>query len=293
MVGYKKMRRSKSKSRSRRPLAKGSSARSRARVVKGYTRKTGLYGRFGPVANKPEAKFMDMLTINPTDGARTVVLPAVGAANWGAIYPYTFANMYREFPSGQIDHFLQIAQGNNVSERVGRKIFLRTLQIHLTASLQAPSFQSAVRMHFWLVQDTQYNGGAGGPPAAGDIWQPTYKTSAPPGFAVGPWFDSWPNLANSGRFKILKHKKIDLRANTANGAAVDDGEQLQEIVFSVAPKIPIEFAAGDTTGALSDLRTNGLFAYYSVEWANPLSGDALGAGSVALLLRARARYTDL
>lgn len=291
MVGYKKTRRSKSKSRSRRPLAKGSSARARAKVVKGYTRKTGLYGRFGPVANKPEAKFMDCMTMDNADGSRVALAPVLTKVYWGAIVPFDMTSMKREFPPGPVEHLLQVAQGTQVSERVGRKFYLRTMQVHLTCSLHSPSAQGAVRMHFYLVQDTQYNGGTAAPPAS-DIWQATYRTDAPAGFVVGPWFDSYPNLANTGRFRILKHKKIDLTAAIADSSA-NNGERLQEVTFSVAPKIPIEFAAGDTTGVLSNLRTNGIFPYYAVEWANPLSNDAVGAGSVNLMLRTRIRFTDL
>lgn len=290
---------SKSKSRSRRPLAKGRSTRARAKIVKGYTRKTGMYGRFGPTRNKPEAKFFDTRACVPSgESVGAVLFDSLtdgSAPSWGVIAPYPMAAQRCDYPSRAISHILEIGQGNEVSQRVGRKVFLKSVQFHLTLARQGGE-KNAIRVHVWTVHDTQYNGGdAAGASAPTSIWQPSTIPAAGTVFANNVWFDSFPNLANSGRFKILKHKKIDLTvANNDEGNTFARAQQLKEVIWTITPKIALEWAAGDTTGALSNLRTNAIFVYTSVEWADPSNASGLASAiSVAASLRTRARFTDL
>lgn len=315
MVSYKRSASKKrTKSRSRRPLAKGSSTRSRAKVVKGYTRKSGMYGRFGPMKNKPEAKFSDVTynqmvqTVGPDANVPVGTLgftPMANTAsyNWGVIYAVPIANqatataifntgLCRDYPLLKVDHLLQIPQGPGATERIGRKVFLKTINFH--GSMQYHDGHTGqYRMHLWVVQDTQCNGQA---PATTDIWQPHFNSAGAVANVV--YFDSHMNLANSGRFKILKHKKIDLATKwgTAkpDGTVQDAGDVLQEFTFALAPKIAVEFASNAVEGTLLQLRSDSLILFYSLEYAGISSVDPVANNfNVLLTLRSRLRFTDL
>lgn len=133
-----------------------------------------------------------------------------------------------------------IPQGVAESERVGRKVTIKSIMMHgtMTAGVAGTGGQT-VRM--LLVQDTQCNGAA-----------TTYAT-------VMNGTNTWPfrNLDNIDRFRVLKDWKICLNAQAGVAGAWQPTKRF--INFYKKCNIPIEFDNTATTGAITTIRSNNLF----------------------------------
>jgi len=149
-----------------------SAGAARPRVVPGFTRRAGFYGRYGQAAIAagltPEVKFFD------------------------TALSFTFDNTGEVPATGQL---ALIPQGDTQSTRDGRECVLKSVQIR-GALVYTPGAAAAptANSYMYLIQDTQANGAAA---AVTDVF-----TSA----------DLWAahhNLANSDRFRILKKWKWD------------------------------------------------------------------------------------
>jgi len=142
--------------------------RASTRVVPGYTRRVGYYGRYaGAIAEK---KFFD------TD---------IG---------FTFDKVLEVPTGGQLT---LIPQGDTQSTRDGRKATIESIQIR--GNLQyapATAATAATLVHLYVVLDTQCNGSAA---ANIDVFDSSAANDAT-SFAML-------NLNNSGRFRILKHMR--------------------------------------------------------------------------------------
>jgi len=260
--------------RSRSAGRMGYSKRARSMVVRGYTRSVGLYGRFNIPARRPEQKAVDWhyafsgagvgqeayplkvptwrpVVLNPAHlfNATTSMLPAVGAGS---------------------NHLLCISQGAGLDARIGRKIQLRSLEIQgslwlppcvdLPMAGENASCQSEIH-HMWIVIDTQVNGD--NTTQAAQIWQGQPSSLG----ALVNDVNALRNIANSSRFRILKHIVTPLvRPNiTFTGALPDrtfsgDGIQKQLNCF-LKLNLPIEYANFVPDGSIETLRDNGLFIF--------------------------------
>jgi len=103
----------------------------RGRVVRGFTRRSGFYGRFG---RGGELKFFDTAISFLIDATSEV--PATG-------------------------QLVLIPQGVTESTRVGRKCVIKSIQMRLNLVFApAASATAATAFSIWLVQDKQANGAA-------------------------------------------------------------------------------------------------------------------------------------
>ncbi len=194
----------------------GRSTYNRAGVVAGYTRRTGYYGRFsGPGGEK---KFKD-----------TIVNDAVVA---------------------QLMTFNQItviAEGASESQRIGRKITVKSVHIKGTLKLANTGVVAETVDHvkLFLVQDTQTNG--------------SLMTAVQ--LLETDNYASFRNLANSGRFKILYSKSFNLVSKSGAGdtANVIFGEDIRTINCNVRCNIPIEYDNSAATGVVTSVRSNNLY----------------------------------
>ncbi len=166
-------------------------------------------------------------------------------------------------------HLTVLPQGNTKSERIGRKITIKKVHgmgaITLPPATAGTDTSDVVRM--MLIQDTQTNGAA--------------FTSAD--LLEADTFDSYRNLANSSRFRVLWTRTYALRSYGAgpSGAAIVWSEDVVKFKFSKSVNIAIEYDNSATTGALTTIRSNSIWMVY-------LSQEGLCSAEGTY----RYRYTD-
>ncbi len=208
------------------------------RSPKGRMQTSGYYGRF---TTGGERKFHDV------DLALTPVTALLAINNTGVI-----------------------VQGNSESERIGRKITLRSINIRGALKLNAATTaaSSANEFRIMIVQDTQTNGA---------IFAATQLLET-------DTIESFRNLANSSRFKVLKTKEISLNAGGAapSGAALVFGEAHRRFTMNIPCAIPIEYDNSSTDGAITSVRSNNIYFCIQAETA---TGTTL-SGTLRL------RYSD-
>ncbi len=140
-----------------------------------------------------------------------------------------------------------IAQGITEVTRVGRRIMVRSLFLHgnvtLPTTATVADTSDSARVIVYL--DKQANKATA---ATTDIMEATIS------------IDSFRNLANKGRFRILSDRKYDVTSRAGAGEAAGDSEYGEQIIsWDVAlPKlsIPIEFTAD--TGAIGEITSNNI-----------------------------------
>ncbi len=147
------------------------------------------------------------------------------------------------------DSVNHIVQGVTESERVGRKCTIRA--VHFRGVITNPTWtalgdgKQAVRIIVY--HDKQANGATA---AIGDILEQTAENTS---------YNSFRNLANSGRFKILYDVRKDMRipavAQTAAGT-FSSYINVWSWHFSRKVNIPIEFSG--ITGAIDEIRSNNI-----------------------------------
>jgi len=194
----------------------------KGRIAGGYTRRVGYYGRYNRKKNGcgpgGELKFFD------------VTVDDAVIASGGFIHP-TVVN---------------IPQGITESTRVGRKICVTNINWHFRAALvgitaaTSPPNGDIVRVVIYL--DKQCNGAAAG---VADILENTH-------------FQSFNNLVNKGRFRILMDRTYDL--NYLAGSGITSSQdycavQINDSFFKRC-SIPVEYSA--TTGAITEIRSNNI-----------------------------------
>ncbi len=185
----------------------------RRRVGPGYQRTTGFYGRFAGAG--AEQKFFDEAKAQTTCATGGTVLD---------------------------DSLNEVPQGTTESERIGRKIVVKSLQMHgefaLPGATAAANMTDRVRCIVYL--DKQANGGAA---TVLNILQ-----SAD--------IDSFYNLENQGRFRILMDKMQDFNATSSFGATLQSAPMLKTWKLSRKLNFPIEMSG--TAGAITEMRSNNI-----------------------------------
>jgi hypothetical protein len=137
-----------------------------------------------------------------------------------------------------------IAQGVTESTRVGRKAVIRSINwrwnLKKAATTAGSNASESIRLILYL--DKQCNGAAAG---VTDILESDN-------------YQSFNNLANKGRFKILMDKEITMNALSGGGDGTTEDYGAVERNGSYYKKcsIPIEFSS--TTGAITEIRSNNL-----------------------------------
>ncbi len=168
-----------------------------------------------------------------------------------------------------INNLTIIPEGNGESARIGRKITLKSAHmkgtITLTAATAAVNTSDTVTC--MVVQDTQTNG----------------QQFAATDLLTTDSFDSFRNLAESVRFKVLYKKIYNLKSSgaAASGAAFVFGEDVRSFAVNVPMNIVMQYNDDTTDGAIGTVRTNNLY------WVTQAS-----TGVTSIIGEARVRYSD-
>ncbi len=146
------------------------------------------------------------------------------------------------------DSLLTIAEGNGESDRVGRKVTVKRIQMNYDFLLPqtAVAAQTSDAVRVILYWDKQTNGAAA--TVLGIL-------------EVADW-QSFRNLANSGRFQVLLDKTVSLNCGAGSGRGTTDTLSYAEVEkhfsWSKACNIPIEYDNSATTGVITSIRSNNL-----------------------------------
>ncbi len=213
----------------------------RGRISKGYTRRVGNYGRFGiqrDTGEQREHKFHDVSDLGTAFATAGTVSDAL----------------------------LTIAEGSGESNRVGRKIWLKSINIRILLSKSQDADQDQIIARVLIVQDTQCNGAL---PAVTDVLETADELS-------------YLKLNNTGRFRILKDKLVVLQSQAGFSVASPAGEYSSKVAlvkFRKKCNIPVMY--NGTAGTIDQIPSNNIFAI-------GIASAAVGNWSVAC----RFRFTD-
>lgn len=162
--------------------------------------------------------------------------------------------------TGSVNLINGIARGDDINERTGREIILKSIQINGRIRSTAATGVTQIGRVI-CVYDRQTNGAA---PAITDVLTSNSTTSAR-------------NLENRRRFKILMDKVFAL------SAAGQSGEQ-QEFRFYRRLRHPVTFNAGDA-GTVADIASGSLYIL-------TLGENAPGATAGSTTMVSRVRFQD-
>ncbi len=185
------------------------------RFIQGRDRTGGYYGRY--TGRNAELKFLD------TDVDDAVVASVLG-----------------------VNEITIIPQGDSESERIGRKITIKSIHVKGTVKLEdaATSATATDCVTCMLIQDKQTNGAA--------------MTAAQ--FLEVDDFESFRNLANSGRFRVLyTHTFVMKCGGGGPTAGTIWGGDVKFININKKCNIPIEYDNSLTTGVVSTVRSNNVY----------------------------------
>lgn len=168
-----------------------------------------------------------------------------------------------------------IGQGVTESTRIGRKAVIKNIawrgRLNLgNLSISTITMPEITRLI--LVLDSQANGAA-----------PT--VSGADGLLETANYQSFNNLANKGRFKVLMDKYIVLNALAAagNGTTNDIGGVSKTFAFYSKCEIPIEYSGTASPSVITEVRTNNIFGIMINESTQ---------SNVSLDSKFRFRFTD-
>lgn len=163
-----------------------------------------------------------------------------------------------------------IPQGTTESQRIGRKCVIKSLFIkgYILSNATSDENKTSDRMRIIVYQDKQCNGATA---AVTDI----LETAA---------INSFRNLAESGRFKILKDKTYVTGSPGGSYNGTNDlwaAKYVNLRINFANLNIPLEF--NSTTGAITEIRSNNI---------GILALSELGTPSQTLAYTARVRFSD-
>ena len=213
---------------------------------RGFVRTSGLNAaRFQGEGRGPERKFLDSTINHPIDFTAEV-----------------FGN------SDGVTSLVGAAQGAGDSQRVGRRIIVRSIQVRGTfLAVPTTSANFSGTVYLYLVQDTQCNGAN---PATTDIFTGTDMGAA------------MLNIENTQRFRILKKWVVSFNAMAGVSAAYNNISR--HIEWYKRCHMPVQFTA--TTGATTSVASNNLVLVAGVT-PNGADDDITFSGTI------RIRYDDI
>lgn len=177
----------------------------------------GYYGRYQRASSTKELKFHDLDVVDSTVGNSGVIL---------------------------IDSCNEIAQGTGESQRIGRKVSVRSIQFRYTIRLLPSTVvtEGEDTIRIIIFQDRQANG-------AVTTVLSVLETAD---------FNSFKNLSNSNRFRILMDRTHALNATAAagDGTTSDLMPMSYQGRFYKKCNIPIEFSASG--GDITTIRSNNI-----------------------------------
>lgn len=147
-------------------------------------------------------------------------------------------------PTGNIYSTLNnVAIGTGESDRIGRKIIIKAIHVRFDVSLDSQSAPVSLpegeTLRVILYVDKQTNGAAA---AVADILETAHVRS-------------YKNLVNTGRFRIMYDKYININYLTLNNNDDSAGVK-RHYAINKRCNIPIEFSG--TTGTVSEMATNNI-----------------------------------
>lgn len=160
-----------------------------------------------------------------------------------------------------------VAQGTGQSERIGRKIVVKSIQ--LTGRLRYTPVNisdTATTAYLYILQDNRCDGGN---PVATEVFTGSDMSKA------------FKNLAFASRFKILKRYAIDLNVPQDNESIYVPGALNYNIDFYTKLDIPMEFTG--STGNVSEMTEHNLVVF---------AGAKDSDGQVRFFGESRIRYID-
>lgn len=158
-----------------------------------------------------------------------------------------------------------VPQGTTESTRIGRKLKIHSIQIRGVYSCDQGAQPLSINTYLYLMQDTQTNGAAA---TLAEMFTGNDLSSA------------MINLANSGRFRVLKRFLWTSTPSYGTIGAPGDSAGIMEDYYK---KMNLEVDFSSTTGALTEIRSNNLFLV-----AGAKNGDNL----VTFHGTCRIRYSD-
>lgn len=185
--------------------------------LRGYARTYSRYsGKYRYGRQQAELKFLDTATSFTFD--TTGEVPATGQLNL-------------------------IPQGVGESERIGRKVIIKSIQCRWRCVPNTTNWIGGV-LRLMLVQDTQCNGAAATYSGVGGVLEDDTVTA-------------FRNLENTSRFIIHKDWLFSLTPKAGVVGAFNTESRV--VQFYKKCSIPIEFDSVAATGALTTIRSNNLF----------------------------------
>ena len=230
-----------------------SSSRRRPRI--GYTRDTGLVPYTAAVSRfKPELKFKDSTVADPS------MLPTnIPSVSTGARF---------------ISSVVALTQGASGSQRIGRKVNVKSLLIRGAIELPAKDFSSGTswlastnRVRLVVVLDRQCN-------ATAAAWSDVFDTQA----ANNSQVDAQRKMENSKRFRILCDKILAF----TSPAMISNGANLRSMGTKKTIKKYIKFPKGvpvtySTTSAdpptVAEVITNNILVFLIADSNNSTGGN--------------------
>lgn len=254
-------------------LGRNQRAKQRAKVVPGFTRTSGNFGRFS--GRSGELKYKDFLAV--MDCTQTP-----GSINGG---------------TDQILSFCRVPQGTGPSFRIGRKITIKKIFVRgnvtyrfggLAASTENPC--GAVRVILYV--DKQTNGAA---PNLDDLLTAPVESAKSPFDVVQNVYGlAYLNLSEGGRFRILKDKKF-----VFNSQLLDTDEiytMVRQFKWSFANvDIPISYSDESPDGALNTIKVNNIGMFVIIDDSaneNMPAPAPIEANRCILRATVRIRYAD-
>ncbi len=166
---------------------------------------------------------------------------------------------------------LTIPEGNGESERIGRKITIKKIgwryECRIPTTATAANTSDTIRV--MMVLDKQANG----------------ALAANTDLLENDDYQSFNNLANSQRFRILMDRSYSMHCPSGSGRGTTDtlsyGEDILSAQWHKKCNIPIEYDNSATSGVITSIRSNNIFI---------IVGSKSGLGGFAS--QVRIRYTD-
>lgn len=192
--------------------------------LQGVYRTSAAFRRSRP--NRPELKYFDV-TGQFQSASATIQQPSGATSGWVLV---------------------GLAQGTGESQRVGRKITCRNLLIKGVANLEPGTGNDATDVgQFWVVLDTQANGAGA---IATDVWDTVNLGGS----------QSFRQLDNDTRFKILKHCRFEFTGGAGAGPNLSNQVKLIEMAI---PLQGLNITYASTLGAITEIKENNLMIFTS------------------------------
>lgn len=158
-----------------------------------------------------------------------------GSLNFGSAVAGGFINLVGDTSALSGGSLCMIPQGTTQNERIGNKLRLKNIRVHGYLSLGNQG-STGTRVRVMLVQDLQANGSM---PAVADIMEKTV-------------IDSFINMDNVTRFKVIKDRWVDLNPTSGDSA---NTSLITIKNFKMNHKAFCRIDYSSTTGAISELKS--------------------------------------